>query len=77
MCGVVLGHLVRDRGGGEEGDDVAHQDPGRRRAFELLAHKADTLDIPLEPMTFVASPGIASFEHWDETAAMLRVLDDR
>jgi len=46
-------------------------------AFEPLAHKADTLGIPLEPMTFVASPGIASFEHWDETAVMLRSLDDR
>lgn len=46
-------------------------------AFELLAHKADTLGIPLEPMTFLASPGIASFEHWDETAVMLRSLDDR
>lgn len=45
-------------------------------AFELLAYKADTLGIPLEPMTFVASPGIASFEHWDETAVMLRSLDD-
>jgi len=45
-------------------------------AFELLGHKADTLGIALEPMTFVASPGIASFEHWEETAAMLRSLDD-
>jgi hypothetical protein len=45
-------------------------------AFEPLEHKADTLGIPLEPMTFVASPGIASFEHWDETAMMLRSLDD-
>jgi hypothetical protein len=46
-------------------------------AFELLAHKADTLGIPLEPMTFVASPAIASFEHWDETAGMLGSLDGR
>ena len=45
-------------------------------AFEPLEYKADTLGIPLEPMTFVASPGIASFEHWDETAVMLRSLDD-
>lgn len=45
-------------------------------AFEPLEHKADTLGIPLEPMTFVASPWIASLEHWDETAVMLRSLDD-
>lgn len=45
-------------------------------AFELLGHKADTLGIALKPMTFVASPGIASFEHWDETAVMLRSLND-
>ena len=45
-------------------------------AFELLGHKADTLGIALEPMTFVASAGIASFEHWDETAVMLRSLND-
>jgi hypothetical protein len=45
-------------------------------AFEPLAHKADTLGIALEPMTFVASAGIASFEHWDETAVMLRSLND-
>jgi hypothetical protein len=45
-------------------------------AFEALAHKADTLGIPLEPMTFQASPWIAGFEHWDETAVMLRSLDD-
>ena len=45
-------------------------------AFEPLEHKADTLGIPLEPMTFVASPWIASFEHWDETAVMLRSLDN-
>ena len=45
-------------------------------AFEPLEHKADTMGIPLEPMTFVASPWIASFEHWDQTAVMLRLLDD-
>jgi len=45
-------------------------------AFEPLEHKADTMGIPLEPMTFVASPWIASLEHWDETAVMLRSLDD-
>jgi hypothetical protein len=45
-------------------------------AFELIAHKADTLGIPLEPMTFPASPSVASFEHWDETAVMLRSLDN-
>jgi hypothetical protein len=45
-------------------------------AFELLGHKADTLGIALEPMTFVASAGIASFEHWDETAVMLRSLNN-
>lgn len=44
-------------------------------AFEPLEHKADTMGIPLEPMTFVASPWIASLEHWDETAVMLRLLD--
>jgi len=27
-------------------------------------------------MTFVASSWIASVEHWDETAVMLRSLDD-
>ena len=45
-------------------------------AFEPLEHKADTMGIPLEPMTFVASPWIASLEHWDETAVMLRSLDN-
>ncbi len=45
-------------------------------AFEPIEHKADTLGIALEPMTFVASPHIASLEHWDETAMMLRTLDD-
>jgi len=45
-------------------------------AFEPLEHKADTLGIPLKPMTFVASPWIASLEHWDETAVMLRSLDE-
>lgn len=45
-------------------------------AFEPLEHKADTMDIPLVPMTFIASPWIASLEHWDETAVMLRLLDD-
>jgi hypothetical protein len=45
-------------------------------AFEALEHKADTMGIPLTPMTFVASPWIASFEHWDESAVMLRSLDE-
>jgi len=45
-------------------------------AFEPLEYKADTMGIPLEPMTFIASPWIASLEHWDETAVMLRSLDD-
>jgi hypothetical protein len=45
-------------------------------AFEPLEHKADTMGIPLSPMTFVASSWIASVEHWDETAVMLRSLDD-
>lgn len=45
-------------------------------AFEPLEHKADTLGIDLEPMTFVASPWVASLEHWHQTALMLRSLDE-
>lgn len=45
-------------------------------AFEPLEHKADTMGITLAPMTFLASPWIADFEHWGGTAAMLRSLDD-
>ena len=44
---------------------------------ELAAHKADSLGIPLEPMSFVASDEMARFERWDETAALLASLADR
>ncbi len=44
-------------------------------AFEPIQYKADTLGIQVQPMSFLAGPWISSLEHWDETATMLRSLD--
>ena len=44
-------------------------------AFEPIEYKADTLGIQIQPMSFLAGPWISSLEHWDETEAMLRSLD--
>jgi hypothetical protein len=45
-------------------------------AFELIAYKADSLGIEMQPMTFLATPWISNLEHWDETSIMLRSLDN-
>lgn len=40
-------------------------------ALRLVGHKADSIGIPLEPMTFHATGEIARVEHWKETELLL------
>lgn len=40
-------------------------------------HKADSLGIPLEPVTFTATESIADLERWERAQAVLNWLDRR
>lgn len=44
-------------------------------ALGLVGLKADSIGIPLEPMTFLATEEIARVEHWEETEALLQSFD--
>lgn len=43
--------------------------------FEAVAHKPDSLGIPLRPLGFRTGPDIARRERWTQTAAILAELD--
>lgn len=58
---------------------ILAEDPGPAGGLEAFAmtvveHKADTLGVPLTPVTFTPTPEIARAEHWDVAAVLLRRL---
>jgi hypothetical protein len=42
--------------------------------LDVVSHKADSLGIPLSPITFVATEAVARQEHWERTERALAVL---
>jgi hypothetical protein len=42
--------------------------------FDFMSHKADSLGIPLVPMSFTPTGDVARIERWETTARMLRAI---
>jgi len=43
-------------------------------AFEMVADKADTIGVPIEPTLFPASERVAAIERWDVTERLLSMI---
>jgi hypothetical protein len=45
--------------------------------MQVVEFKADSLGIPLSPISFGATAEIARLEHWEASAELMRRLADR